>query len=112
MVPVAFIGPRTIPNTVCGTGNSRLDSTIDVEDYRPVGNRLVSKTCQRTLEARLEKCIHIVVGTTNINTLRPEMRLKSSPDEIICSHSPNEERHLELWFHFMIMIQSQTCNSR
>ena len=73
-----------------------------MEYYRPVGDRLVSKTRQRTLRACLEKCIHIIVGTADLNALRPEMRLKVSPDEIVCPQAPHKERHLKIAINPMI----------
>ena len=79
--------------------------------YRPVGDRLVSKTRQRTLRACLEKCIHIIVGTADINSLRPEMRLKTSPDEIVCSHSPHKERHLRIAISFDTSITKHVTHS-
>ena len=66
----------------------------------PLATALFLKTCQRTLKTCLEKCIHIIVGTADINSLRPEMRLKSSPDEIVCSQSTHEERHLKIAISF------------
>ena len=105
MLRIAFVCQRTILDTVCGTSNSRLDSTIDVEYYRPVGDRLVSKTRQGTLRACLEKRIHIILGTADFNALRLEMRLKASPDEIVCSQAPHKERHLKSQINFMIQSQ-------
>ena len=59
--------------------------TIDMRQHRPISDRLVSdEKPSANFVSMLDKHIHVIVWTANVDVLVLEIRLEPRPDPVVC----------------------------